>query len=68
MSNRLNLNSKLFKAHQTKGNPSDLLLSIEKTVDENLNDSSKLSEVLKNVPGGALVKMLSAEPLCLPIG
>lgn len=58
MTNKLNLNNKIFNAYLVKGNINDLLVRVEASIDENLNDPSKLSEVIRNIPGGSLVNIL----------
>lgn len=56
------MNQKIFKAYQLKGNFNDLLQRLESSIDENINDPAKLSEIMKNVPGGSLVTFLNTNP------
>jgi len=56
------LNQKRFKAYQLKGNFNNLLQRIETSIDENINEPAKLSEILKNIPGGSLVTFLNTDP------
>jgi len=67
MSNKLNLNTKIFNAYQSNGNVNDLIVSLETDIDEKLNDSNKLSEFIKNVPGGNLVNILNKDSSFIPI-
>lgn len=66
MSNKLNLNNKIFNAYQTNGNVKDLLVRLETDIDEKLNDANKLSELIKNVPGGNLVNILNKDSSFIP--
>lgn len=68
MNANLNMNKKIFSAYQIKGNVNDLLIKLETSIDENLNDSNKLSEIIKNVPGGSLVSILKKNSSTLPTG
>lgn len=63
---KLNLNSKIYNAHQVQGNVNDLLVRLEANIDKNINDPNKLSEVIKNIPGGSLVNVLKKDPSFLP--
>ncbi|XP_025193243.1 leucine-rich PPR motif-containing protein, mitochondrial [Melanaphis sacchari] len=67
MSNKLNLNSKIFNAYQSNGNINDLIARLETDVDENIKDPIKLSELIKNVPGGNLVSILNKDSSVIPI-
>jgi len=67
MSNKLNLNNKIFNAYQSNGNINDLLVRIETDIDEKLNDTNKLSEFIKNVPGGNLVNILNKDSSFIPM-
>jgi len=60
------MNSKIFIAHQLKGNINDLLVRLENVIDENINDENKLSEIVQNVPGGSLVNAMNADPSIIP--
>lgn len=53
------MNNKIFNAYQSNGNINDLLARLETSIDENIHDTNKLSEVIKNVPGGNLVNILN---------
>lgn len=66
MSNKLNLNTKIFKAYQSNGNVNDLIVRLETDIDEKLNDTNKLSEFIKNVPGGNLVNILHKDSSFIP--
>jgi len=66
MSNKLNMNSKIFNAYQFQGNINDLLVRLEATIDENINDTTKLSEIIQNIPGGNLVNALKSDPSIKP--
>jgi len=66
MSNKLNLNNKIFNAYQANGNVNDLLVRLETDIDERLNDTNKLSEFMKNVPGGNLVNILNNDSSLIP--
>jgi len=66
MSNKLNLNTKIFKAYQLNGNVNDLIVRLETDIDEKLNDTNKLSEFIKNVPGGNLVNILNKDSSFIP--
>lgn len=61
------MNTKLHKAYQVKGNFNDLLTDIETQIDKSINEPSKLSEIVKNVPGGSLVNYLTTSPSSIPI-
>lgn len=61
------MNSKIFNAYKVQGNVKDLLVRLETNIDENINDSVKLSNVMKNIPGGNLVKLLNTDSSFLPI-
>lgn len=63
---KLNLNSKIYNAYQVQGNVNDLLVRLEANIDKNINDPNKLSEVIKNIPGGSLVNVLKKDPSFLP--
>jgi len=67
MGNKLNMNNKIFNAYQSNGNINDLLARLETSIDENINDANKLSEVIRNVPGGNLVNVLNHDPSFIPI-
>jgi len=60
------MNTKIFSAHQLKGNVNDLLVRLENVIDENINDENKLSEIIQNVPGGSLVNALNADSSIIP--
>lgn len=62
MKSKLSLNRKIFKAYQLKGNFNDLLQRLETHIDESINEPAKLSEIIKNVPGGSLVTYLNTNP------
>lgn len=66
MSNKLNLNNKIFNAYQSNGNVNDLLVRLETDIDEQLKDTNKLSEFIKNVPGGNLVNILNKDSSFIP--
>jgi len=66
MSSKLNLNNKIFNAYQANGNVNDLLVRLETDIDERLNDTNKLSEFIKNVPGGNLVNILNKDSSFIP--
>lgn len=61
MNNKLNMISKIYNAYQLQGNINDLLIRLETTIDENINDTVKLSEIIQNIPGGNLVHILKAD-------
>lgn len=61
------MNNKIFNAYQSNGNINDLLARLETSIDENINDTKKLSEVIKNVPGGNLVNVLNHDSSFIPI-
>lgn len=63
----MNLNNKIFNAYQKHGNINDLLVRLETNIDENINNLNKLSEILKNIPGGSLVQILKKDSLFVPI-
>jgi len=67
MSNKLNLNTKIFNAYQSNGNINDLIVRLETDIDEKLNDTNKLSEFIKNVPGGNLVNILNKDSSFIPM-
>ncbi|KAL4132666.1 hypothetical protein QTP88_009784 [Uroleucon formosanum] len=67
MSNKLNLNNKIFNAYQSNGNVNDLLVRLETDIDEKLNDKNKLSEFIRNVPGGNLVNILNNDSSFIPM-
>jgi len=67
MGNKLNMNNKIFNAYQSNGNINDLLTRLETSIDENINDVNKLSQVIKNVPGGNLVNVLNHDSSFIPI-
>ena len=67
MSNKLNLNTKIFNAYQSNGNVNDLIVRLETDIDEKLNDTNKLSEFIKNVPGGNLVNILNKDSSFIPM-
>lgn len=67
MSSKLNLHNRIFSAYLSQGNISDLLIRLETSIDENTNDSIKLSEIIKNVPGGTLVNILNEDSSVIPI-
>lgn len=62
----MGLNSKIFKAHQSNGNINDLLVRLETSIDENIDNESKLSEIIKNIPGGNLVNFLNDDNSIIP--
>lgn len=66
MSSKLNLNNKIFNAYQTNGNVKDLIVRLETDIDEKLNDANKLSEFIRNVPGGNLVNILNKDSSFIP--
>lgn len=66
MSSKLNLNNKIFNAYQSNGNVNDLIVRLETSIDELINEPSKLSEFIKNVPGGNLVNILNTDSSFLP--
>lgn len=64
----MNLNTKLYEAYQVKGNFNELLTRIETQIDKSINDEpTKLSEIMKSVPGGSLVNYLTTSPSSIPI-
>jgi len=67
MSNKLNLNNKIFNAYQSNGNVNDLIVRLENDIDKNLNDTNKLSEFIKSVPGGNLVNILNKDSSFIPM-
>lgn len=66
MINKLTLNNKIFKAYQLQGNVNELIARLETNIDESINDPSRLSEVVKNIPGGNLINILQADSSFLP--
>lgn len=66
MSNKLNLNNKIYNAYISQGNINDLLDRLEASIDENIDDKSKLSDIVKNIPGGSIVGILNKNPSLLP--
>jgi hypothetical protein len=60
------LNSKIFKAYQSQGNVNDLLVRLETSIDENIDNESKLSDIIKNIPGGSLVSFLNSDNSIIP--
>lgn len=66
MINKLTLNNKIFKAYQLQGNVNELIARLETNIDESINDPSRLSEIVKNIPGGNLINILQADSSFLP--
>lgn len=61
------MNNKIFNAYQSNGNVNDLLVRLETDIDEKLNDTNKLSEFIKYVPGGNLVNILNNDSSFIPM-
>ncbi|VVC25742.1 Pentatricopeptide repeat,Tetratricopeptide-like helical domain [Cinara cedri] len=66
VSQKLSLNSKIFKAYQLRGNANDLFVRLENTIDANINDSDKLSKIIKNVPGSGIINILKSDSSFVP--
>lgn len=62
----MGLNSKLYKAYQSQGNINDLLVRLETSIDESINNESQLSDIMKNIPGGNLVNFLNTDNSIIP--
>jgi len=60
------MNSKIFRAYELQGNFNELLVCLETSIDENINDTNKLSEIIQNVPGGIVVSAINADSSLIP--
>jgi len=67
MNVKLNLSNKIFNAYQSNGNVNDLIVRLETSIDEKINDASKLSEFMKSIPGGNLVNILNKDSSFIPM-
>lgn len=66
MSSKLNLNNKIYNAYQSQGNVNDLIDRLEASINENIDDKSKLSKIVKNIPGGSIVNILTKDSSLVP--
>lgn len=66
MGSKLNLNNKIFNAYQSQGNINNLIDRLEASINENIDNASKLSEIIKNIPGGTLVNILNKDSSLVP--
>lgn len=66
MSSKLNLNNKIYNAYQSQGNINDLIDRLEASINENVDDQNKLSNIVKNIPGGSIVNILTKDTSLLP--
>lgn len=66
MSSKLNLNNKLYSAYQSHGNINDLIDRLEASINENIDNKDKLSNIVKNIPGGSIVSILTKDSSLLP--
>lgn len=68
MRQKLALNNKIFKAYLLRGDAKDLLISLENSIDANINDADKLSEIMKNIPGSSIISILRSDSSFVPFG
>ncbi|XP_050542701.1 leucine-rich PPR motif-containing protein, mitochondrial-like isoform X8 [Daktulosphaira vitifoliae] len=65
--NQLTLNKHICNAHLTNGKIMEMLNSINKSINENINDEKKLMELTRALPGGTIINILKKEPATLSL-
>lgn len=68
MKQKLTLNNKIVKAYLLRGNAKDLLIRLENSIDANINDANKLSEIMKNISGGSIISILKSDSSLVSFG
>lgn len=66
MSSKLNLNNRIYNAYQSNGTINNLFDQLEASIDQNIDNKSKLSDIVKNIPGGSVVNILTKDSSLVP--